>query len=255
MLPEYCISSWAPEAPHFKPVVHDASNFLSRFRALAAELGVGVVPGTLLEATSDGGIANICYFIGPGGDVLARYQKKNLWHPERQHLTADAHTPHAAFDTPWGRVGLIICWDLAFPEACRALLADDARIIICPSFWVAADAGEGADINPDCETLFLENTCVARAYENTCAFVFVNTGAPPGRTADDAGQEFVGLTQVAMPLQGALGKLGAGEDMSLVDVDMGVLDVAESVYKVRADVKGERWHYAYALPDGAPKRS
>lgn len=211
---------------------------------MARELDIGIVAGTLIEPLSDGGLANVCYFIAPNGEILSRYAKKNLWHPERPHLTADAATPHTTFDTPWGKIGLIICWDLAFPEACRALVADGARIIICPAFWLAQDAGDGANINPASETVFLEHVCVARAFENTCAMVFVNSGAPKGQIADEKGNEFVGLSQLAMPFVGAVGKLGAGEDMSIVNVDLSVLDVAEQVYKVREDMAKETWHYA-----------
>ena len=255
VLPEYLISSWEPTSDLFRPTASSSAKYLEHFRSLARELKIAIVPGTLLEELPDGGIANTCYFIGPDGEVLSRYQKKNLWHPERPHLTADSETPHTAFDTPWGRAGLIICWDLAFPEACRALVADGARIIICVSYWDAADGGEGAGVNPDCETLLLENVCVARAFENTCALVFVNTSAPPGRATDDAGQPFLGLSQVAVPLSGALGgTMGAGEEARVVDVDLGVLDVAERVYKVRADMAKEGWHYAHTLQYEARKK-
>ncbi|KAI9151791.1 Omega-amidase NIT2 [Paramyrothecium foliicola] len=246
VLPEYHLMSWVPESTAFTAAARDSNEYLERYQALARELHIAIVPGTLLEPLPSGSLANACYFIGPDGDVLARYQKKNLWHPERPHLTADAETPHTAFDTPWGRVGLIVCWDLAFPEACRALVADGARIIVCPAFWLAGDAGQGAGVNPQSEQLYLEAVTVARAFENTCAMVFVNTAAPAGQAADQRGNEYVGLSQVAMPLQGALGgSLGPGEAMKVVDVDLGVLDVAERVYKVREDLKRDGWHYAY----------
>ena len=216
---------------------------------MAKDLNICIVPGTLLEpiAAEEGGIANVCYFIDNKGDILARYQKKNLWHPERGHLTADSESPHIAFDTPLGKVGLLICWDLAFPEAFRELISQEAKLIVCPSYWVAADAGEGESLNHECETVFLESTCISRAFENTCAFAFVNTGAPEGRDTDDHGVEFTGVSQVGMPFLGGVGKLGKGEGVSLVDVDMAVLETAENVYKVREDMKKEGWHYKHTL--------
>ncbi|PTB42880.1 uncharacterized protein TrAFT101_001457 [Trichoderma asperellum] len=259
VLPEYHLSSWKADSAILLAEAKKQTPYLARYQALAKELAIAIVPGTILEPlpaaaegeSADEGVANAAYFIGPDGAVLGRYQKKNLWHPERPHLTADALTPHTAFDTPFGRVGLIICWDLAFPEACRALAADGAKLVICPTFWLNSDGGDiGAEVNPDCERLFLENVAVARAFENTCAFVFNNTGSPLGSAAtgkDDEGTEFIGLSQVAMPLQGALGKLGVEEGMSLVDVEGRVLDIAEEVYKVRADIALEEWHYAHTL--------
>lgn len=193
----------------------------------------------------NGPLANVAYFIGPDGQLLGRYQKKNLWHPERPHIAADIETPHRAFDTPYGRVGLLVCWDMAFPEAFRALIADGARMVICPSCWLVEDGAEGREFNESCESLFLETVCVARAFENTCAIVFVNTAAPLGSVdgKDALGHEYAGLSQVAMPLQGSRGKLGNSEDMSVVEVDMRALEVAEKVYKVRQDMAKVEWHY------------
>lgn len=54
--------------------------------------------------------------------------------PERDHLKSSQYDPHIAFDTPIGKVGMLICWDLAFPEAFRELIAQGAQIIIIPTF-------------------------------------------------------------------------------------------------------------------------
>ncbi|CCF34696.1 hypothetical protein CH063_06633 [Colletotrichum higginsianum] len=58
---------------------------------------------------------------------------------------------------------------------------------------------------------------------------------------------YCGVSQVAMPLVGSLGKLAAEEAMEVVEVDLGLLDVAEGVYKVREDMRKEGWHYGYSI--------
>jgi predicted amidohydrolase len=79
----------------------------------------------------------------------------------------------------------------------------------------------------------------ARAFENTCAIVFANAGGPPGKG-------YAGLSQVTIPLAGPIARLGSGgEGMIVVDLDMGVVDVAEENYKVREDLAREDWHYDY----------
>jgi predicted amidohydrolase len=204
------------------------------------------VPGTLVEKHVVGEqdvFYNTSYFISSAGTILASYTKKNLWHPERAYLTSSAHSPHTAFDTPLGRVGLLTCWDLAFPEAFRDLIADGAKMIIIPSFWTLADCGpEARKLNPNAERMFLDSVLAARAFENTAAVVYVNAGGPVGEPGD-----WAGLSQVTMPIMGKLGGLGAEEGLEVVDLDMQVLELAEGIYKVREDMGREEWHYGYSL--------
>ncbi|KAF3761490.1 carbon-nitrogen hydrolase [Cryphonectria parasitica EP155] len=279
ILPEYHLTSWVPEHPDFITACADSEAYLARYQALARELNISLVPGTICEAhpatehTPDpaserarellGGdreLRNMAHFIAAGtGAVSASYQKKNLWHPERPHLSPGRHEPHSAFDTPLThadgtpvRAGMLVCWDLAFPEAFRALIADGAELVLIPSFWLVTDLDEvGLALNPDSEKVFLDSCVVSRAFENTCAVVFCNKG---------------GCSQVAMPIQGRLKsvlgegesrELGLDEDgVSYVEVDLDVLRIAEENYKVREDIRGRGWHYGYELArDGGQETS
>jgi predicted amidohydrolase len=95
---------------------------------------------------------------------------------------------------------MLICWDLAFPEAFRELIAGGAKIIIIPTFWNLSDCTEeGLKHNPRSEALFLESTLVSRCFENTCMVVFANAGGPVGKTTKGA---YAGLSQVAVPFKG-----------------------------------------------------
>lgn len=114
-----------------------------------------------------------------------------------------------------------------------------------PTFWTRADCNEdGRRFNADSEDVFLQSILVSRTFENTCAVVFANAGGPV-----DQG-EWCGLSQVAVPFVGSLGRLGREEGMSVVELDMRVLEVAEENYKVRADMGREGWHYSYSLTRG-----
>jgi len=97
----------------------------------------------------------------------------------------------------------------------------------------------GRKRNPRAEAVFLDSTIVSRTFENTCAVVFVNAGGPAARG-------YAGLSQVAVPFIGSLGKLeGSEEGMSIVDLDMEILQEAEDNYKVREDLARDDWHYDY----------
>ncbi|TQV97405.1 Nitrilase/cyanide hydratase and apolipoprotein N-acyltransferase [Cordyceps javanica] len=264
VLPEYHLQGWVGSGEALLPCARRSGDFLARYQALARELGLCIVPGTLLEDLSDPSdahdepaMANVAYFIGPDGALCGRYQKRNLWHPEKPILRAPAAAAaphHVAFDTPLGvRAGMLICWDLSFPEAFRALAADGARLVVVPSFWVARDAGEPVNAaNPHAERLFLDTMCVARAFENSCAVVYVNCGGAPAADPhagvaegyDAEGREHAGVSQAAMPMVGAVGRLDHGrEGMSVVELDLGLLDVAEKAYKPRDDMERRGWKY------------
>ncbi|PHH87428.1 hypothetical protein CDD83_8897 [Cordyceps sp. RAO-2017] len=126
-------------------------------------------------------------------------------------------------------------------------------MLVVPAFWLAlAPGGAGDAVGRDSERLFLDAVCVARACENACAVAFVNAAAAADAdpdAVDEQGCRYVGCSQLAMPLQGALGRLGPAEGMSVVDVDLRVLDVAEDEYLVRSDMAQPGWHYATTRPE------
>lgn len=174
VLPEYHLLGWVPEDPKFKESCGKWQIYLKRYQALAKEHNINIVPGTIVELhdqnTPNERLLNVAYFIDTTGAISGEYVKKNLWGPiERQHLTSSTTGLHPAFDTPLGKVGMLVCWDLAFPEAFRELIMQGAKLIIIPTFWLLTDCSkEGLDINPTAESLFLDSMLTARCFENTC---------------------------------------------------------------------------------------
>ncbi|EDP51086.1 hydrolase, carbon-nitrogen family, putative [Aspergillus fumigatus A1163] len=248
VLPEYHLNGWAPDDPLWAEQAGEYKKYLSAYQALAKELHICLVPGSIVErheTEADGkegfNLYNTAYFISNDGSILGSYQKKNIWHPERPHLTSSGEAPHEVFDTPIGKVGLLICWDLAFPEAFRELIASGAEVVIIPTFYhqgTRHDASpEALSYNPDSEALFLESTLTSRCFENTCAIVFVN--------AAGADEKFLGMSRVTLPIVGPVGKMGREEGVLVVDMDMGLLKIAEENYRVREDMAKEGWHYVY----------
>jgi predicted amidohydrolase len=145
-------------------------------------------------------------------------------------------------ETPLGPIGIVICWDLAFPEACRALVRQGARLIIIPTFWTRDDlTPEARAYGPDVDIQFLSSALITRSFENTCAVVFCNVGGPKE-------EGYAGLSQVVLPLVGKVrGSFDDGEPgMRIVECDMRTVDVAEENYKIREDLAGKNWHYGYS---------
>ncbi|KAB5526273.1 carbon-nitrogen hydrolase [Coniochaeta sp. 2T2.1] len=258
VLPEYHLNGYLPQDPAYIAQTADCKRYLDGYCSLARELNICIVPGTSVErhpvpeppspsskilTDSEGDnylLYNTAYIISSTGDILGSYRKKNLWHTERSHQSrGDQQPPHAAFDTPIGRVGLLICWDLAFPEAFRQLSRDGADIVVVPTCWTKDESWlPGLRLNPDYEALFLNSTITSRCFENSCAVVFANAGGP-----EDV---YVGLSQVAVPFVGPVAGLWNSEEgMVVAEIDTGVLEEAKANYRVREDMLSEDWHYRY----------
>ncbi|PYH92777.1 hydrolase, carbon-nitrogen family protein [Aspergillus ellipticus CBS 707.79] len=252
VLPEYHLTGWSPTNPTWTSLAHPTTTtqYLESYQALARSLHICIVPGTIIEShprktesesEPETLLYNTAYFISNDGSILGRYRKKNIWHPEREYLTSSAEEPHEVFDTPVGKVGLLICWDLAFPEAFRELLVKGAEVVAVPTYWSKYDASPAALAhNPNSEALFLESTLTARCFENTCAVIFANVAR-----GDEESDRFLGLSRVCLPVVGTVGTMGAEEGVLVVDMDMGVVRIAEENYKVREDLVRDGWYYTY----------
>lgn len=248
------MNGYVPEDPVYIQQASQYQKYLDQYCVLARELGVCLVPGTFVErhpttAQSSGNgnrtlndpdgdyqLFNTSYFISHEGEILGSYRKKNLWHTERSHQSR-GWEKHSAISTPLGKVGILICWDLAFPEAFRQLVKDGADIIIVPTCWTLDEShAYGLKLNPNYESLVLNTMITSRCFENTCAVVFANAGGPS--------DTFVGLSQVALPFVGAVdGIWDSSEGFFIAEIDMEILKQAELNYKVREDMAEKDWHY------------
>lgn len=96
--------------------------------ALAAEVGVWLVPGTVCEAGPQGQLYNTARVHGPDGRIHASYRKVFPWRPSEPY---DPGATWEVFDIPGiGRIGLTICYDMWFPEATRQVAWLGAELIL-----------------------------------------------------------------------------------------------------------------------------
>ena len=178
LLPEFALMLHASgrimrETAH----AEDAHPGLAQFRAFARERGTWVLLGSLTVTTDDGRIANRAYLIDGGGDVFAVYDKIHMFDATlptgRTVRESSLYRPgeHAVVaKTPFGAIGMSICYDLRFPQLYRALAQAGAQLIVVPSAF-ARSTGR----------LHWHTLVKARAIENAC-FVFAPAmcGEHPG---------------------------------------------------------------------------
>ena len=93
------------------------------------------VAGTALEANPGGLPFNTAALYGPDGERIGAYHKVHLWAPlgEVEHMTPGNALP--AFDLPWGRTALAVCYDLRFPELWRSFADAGAQLVLIPAEW------------------------------------------------------------------------------------------------------------------------
>jgi deaminated glutathione amidase len=108
--------------------------------ALAAELKVWLLIGSALVRREGGGAANRSMLIDAEGRVTASYDKIHMFDVDlptgERARESEAYTPGdraVVAPTPWGRVGLTICYDIRFPYLYRALAKAGAEILAAPA--------------------------------------------------------------------------------------------------------------------------
>ena len=206
--------------------------FLKRFQAFAKKYSIDIVSGSWMEQTSMGALSTTNY-IDSNGIVLGEYHKNHLYLSEQHFLTPG--TEVSVFNTSYGKVGLIICWDIMFPEIFQRMNTLGVQIVYCPSYWYKEIAGKGLEYNKQAEEQHLDALCLARAVENNIVFVYVNAAGVmqfPNGTSDN----LVGHSQITLPIKGMIAKLNHNfEEMIIQEVDLSILSLAEETYHLRAE--------------------
>ncbi len=180
--------------------------------ALAARLGIWIVAGTIpLAAAGDTHVRAACLVFDAAGRKVARYDKIHLFDVDlptrdesyRESSTVAPGATPCVIDTPAGRLGLAVCYDMRFPELFRAMLGQGAEWFVLPSAFTVPTG------RAHWETLLR-----ARAIEN---LAFVVAAAQWGRHAN--GRETWGDSLVIDHWGSVLARLPAGEGFVSADLD------------------------------------
>ncbi len=107
------------------------------FREAARKNDIWLIPGSIFERR-DGKVYNTAPVIDPSGEVIARYSKQYPFYPYEKGVTGSDN--FIVFDVPGvGKIGLIICYDIWFPEIIRQLAWMGAEAIIVPTLTNTID--------------------------------------------------------------------------------------------------------------------
>ena len=206
-----------------EPIPGPASDRIAR---AAARNNLYAVVGTL-ERDGDR-CYNTAILAGPGG-IEAIYRKTHTLCLGVDRFTTPGDIGYRVYDLPVGRVGILICYDLRFPESARLLTLQGAQVIALPTNW------------PETSTIQPEVFSRARAAENR---VFILAA---DRVGTERGARFLGRSQIVAPSGAVLAE--ASTDRA----EMLVLEVIPSEADVKNVVVRPGAHEMDVLADRRPE--
>lgn len=190
---------------------------------LAGRLGIVVVAG--FPEAADGVVYNSAVLADPSG-VRAVYRKAHLWDAEKPVGFASGDAPPPVVETPYGRIGVMICYDVEFPEWVRTAALAGAELLAVPANWPLFPRPDG---ERPAEIVKVQ----ANASVNRMAMALTD------RTGTERGQDWVGGSVIVDQDGYPLTELRLGEQADL----LATLDLAESRTKTISshnDVFGDR---------------
>jgi len=147
-----------------------------------------------------------------GDGVLGRHRK--VHQPASESLVYAAGDTFAAFDTPVGRLGLLIDYDKTFPEAARSLALDGAETLACLSAWPASVTDRASRLPQDRQSRLFDLYDCARAAENQVVWASAN------QTGVLGGMRFLGQAKVVGPGGEILARTSSKGGLAVAEVDV-----------------------------------
>ncbi|MET3805770.1 nitrilase [Nakamurella sp. UYEF19] len=147
-----------------------------------------------------------------GDGILGRHRK--VHQPAGESLAYAAGDTFSAFDTPVGRMGLMIDYDKTFPEAARSLALDGAHVLACLSAWPASVTDRAARLPQDRQSRLFDLYDCARAAENQVVLVSSN------QTGIMGDLRFLGQAKVVGPGGDILARTAAKGGLAIAEIDV-----------------------------------
>ncbi|MGD9841611.1 MAG: carbon-nitrogen hydrolase family protein [Steroidobacteraceae bacterium] len=219
VLPENFTLMGMSEQDNFAIAEHDNDGPVQTWLAnTARQLGLWIVAGTMpLKIPGESRVAAACLVVNAQGERVARYDKIHLYDVDVDDATgsyresntiAPGHRP-VLIDTPVGRLGLAICYDVRFPELFRQLSALDqeagAEVLVLPAAFTVPTGRAHWDV-----------LLRARAIENLC---YLLAAGQTGLHAN--GRETYGHSMIVDSWGEVLATLGTEVGVQVATIDLG----------------------------------
>jgi len=205
LLPELWNTGFAPGKIDSELADEDGARTKALCGALAKEFGVNIVAGSVLTRKA-GAQYNTAYAFDRAGNCIAEYDKIHLFSPSGEDEVYVAGDKIATFPLDGVICGIMICYDLRFPELSRVMALSGAKVLFIPAEW------------PRQRTKQMLTLLRARAIENQQFAVLCNG------CGTAYGAEFGGSSAIVDPLGKVLAKAGRSEKIITASLDFQAQD-------------------------------
>lgn len=183
---------------------------------LAKELGT-VIIAPFFEKRAKGVYHNSLVVIDTDGSVLGNYRKTHIpddpgFYEKYYFTPGDEESGFKVFDTAFGKIGTLICWDQWYPEAARITALKGADILFYPTA-IGTLSTEGKKEQKEYQDAW-ETIQRSHAIANGCFVASVN------RVGKESGSKFWGGSFVAGPFGQVLNKAGSKEEILITEIDL-----------------------------------
>jgi predicted amidohydrolase len=181
--------------------------FITALRAAASAHQIAVIAPIYETSPKAQRVFDTAVWIDANGNVVSVYRKLHLYdafgfkESDKFHPGEDIA---ALVESGEGRCGMMICYDLRFPEMARMLALSGANILVAPSGWVQGDL----------KVEHWQTMIKARALENGCFVIAPN----------QVGNIYTGHSMAVDPLGRTLADLGETENLKVIELDLKLTD-------------------------------
>ncbi|OLT15783.1 acyltransferase [Pseudonocardia sp. CNS-139] len=196
-----------PDLAALPPALDPDGPELAKVASLAGDMVVCV---GFCEADGDRRYNTAACVTGDG--VLGLHRK--VHQPPGESRVYAAGSAFAAFDTPVGRLGMLVDYDKTFPESARSLALDGAAVLACLSAWPTSVTNRAPRMADDRQAKLFDLYDRSRAAENQVVLVSSNLTGAAGR------MRFLGQAKVVGPDGGILARTWSKAGIAVADVDV-----------------------------------
>ncbi len=203
--------------------VYGAGQIQDFLAQLAIDFNIWIIAGTIPLLTEDENLIRAtCLVYNAQGKIVARYDKIHLFDvnvPDskdtyRESETIEAGSEVCVFESPIGRIGIAICYDLRFPELFRIMSEQGAEIFVIPAAFTSLTG-----------KAHWEPLLKSRAIENLC---YVAASAQGGYHVN--GRETYGHSMIVDPWGAILDELSSGSGFVISEIDQNKIKSLRKVF-------------------------